>query len=119
MPSEIVFAKPDARQLAQQFVSYVEQKEALLVKTPTGRLMQKAQVHGPVEPGYGSCMGVLVRAACEAREAEEPVHSDIEAMDARGDRTCVDDLVCGVCNIKKQWMEGIQHCDTVGEDEVC
>jgi hypothetical protein len=30
-------------------------------------------------------MGVLVRAACEARAAEEPVHADIEAVDARSD----------------------------------
>ena len=37
------------------------------------------------EPGYGSCMGVLVRAACDAREAEEPVHADIEAVDAPSD----------------------------------
>jgi hypothetical protein len=37
------------------------------------------------EPGDWSCMGVLVRVACEARAAEEPVHADIEAVDTRSD----------------------------------
>ena len=37
------------------------------------------------EPGYGACMGRLVRAACEAREAEEPVHEYIEVVDAQSD----------------------------------
>jgi hypothetical protein len=30
-------------------------------------------------------MGVLVRAACEGREAEKPVHAGIEAVDTRSD----------------------------------
>ena len=63
-------------------------------------------------------MGVLVRAACEAREAEDPVHTDIEAVHARGDGSCVDDLVLGVCNIEEQYLEGVQDCDKVGEDKV-
>ncbi len=45
------------------------------------------------EPGYGSCMGVLVRAACEARQAEEAVHMDIEAVDAQDNGSCVVHLV--------------------------
>ena len=66
MLSEIVFGKPDARQVAQQFVTYVEQKEASLVKTPTGKLMQKAEVHGPVCQGT---VGALARAKARASDA--------------------------------------------------
>jgi hypothetical protein len=64
--SEIVFGKPDARQVAQQFVAYVEQKEASLVKTPTGKLVQKAEVHGPVCQGT---VGALARAKARASDA--------------------------------------------------
>jgi hypothetical protein len=63
--SEIVFGKSDARQVAQQFMAYVEQQEASLVKTPTGKLMQKVEVHGPVCQGT---VGAFARAKARASD---------------------------------------------------
>ena len=59
------------------------------------------------EPGYGSRMEVLVRAACEAREAEKAVHADLEAVDAQGARTCVAHLVFAAYNVKEHHLEDV------------
>ena len=46
--SEIVFGKPDAQAVAEQFVEFVENREGILVDTALGKQMRKAKVHGPV-----------------------------------------------------------------------
>jgi hypothetical protein len=52
-------------------------------------------------------MEVLVRAACEAREAEKAVHADLEAVDAQGARTCVAHLVFAAYNVKEHHLEDV------------
>jgi len=71
------------------------------------------------EAGYGSCLGVLVPAACEAREATKRFHADIAAVHARRDRSCVLHMVSAVCKIKARCAEAAEDGSTPGQDQVC
>jgi len=70
-------------------------------------------------PDARPCVGVLVRAAREAGEAEAAVDADPAAMDARDDVGCVDHMVRGVCDGQEPCSQGIQDRLPVGEHEVC